>query len=537
MKRRDFLKTGAVASAVGKRPVLARRSGKSWFVARMRDFKLAKVTTRCATVLKASRSTREIAAAGLRPSRAPIAGFNAQSWIGRSASLLVICLGLTQTHAQISSSPSVRWICSTEKSRWQELPLSSSTATATNEPVKLDPSTQFQTIDGFGGCFNELGWEALGALPTEKREAALKELFSPEGANFTLCRAPLGANDFSLGWYSLNETPGDYEMKNFSIERNRQALIPYIKAAMKYQPKLGIWASPWCPPSWMTTNGRYRQGSIKADSQTLDAYALYFSKFVQAWRAEGINLYAIHPQNEPLLNDNVYPQCKWSGAEINLFLRDHLLPQLKRDHVKVEVWLGTLVNDNIADYVEPVLGDPKTAAEIVGVGFQYGGQKIMLPTHEKFPGKKLAQTETECYGGWNAWDQCMITFSRIVEDTSHFAGSYFFWNMVLDESGLSRWNWKQNCLITVDRRAQTVKYNNEFYAMKHFSSTVLPGARRIAVSGGPFKQAVAFQNTDGSKVLAFANDTAQTVSATMAIGATSLHLDVPAQSLNTVVIR
>ena len=113
--------------------------------------------------------------------------------------------------------------------------------------------------------------------------------------NFTLGRAPIGANDFSLGWYSLNETPGDYEMKHFSIERNREALIPFIKAAMKYQPRLGVWAVPWCPQSWMTTNGRYRQGHIKADPQTFAAYALYFSKFVQAWRAEGINLYAIHP--------------------------------------------------------------------------------------------------------------------------------------------------------------------------------------------------------------------------------------------------
>ena len=161
----------------------------------------------------------------------------------------------------------------------------------------------------------------------------------------------------------------------------------------------------------------------------------------------------------------------------------------------------------------------------------------MLATHEKYPNVKLAQTETECYGGWNARDQGLITFGRIVENTSRFANSYFFWNMVLDESGLSRWNWKQNCLITIDRRAQTVNYNSEFYAMKHFSATVLPGARRIAVSGGPFKEVVAFENPDGSKVLAFANDTAQTVSAAVAIGATSLRMDVPAQSMNTVILR
>lgn len=451
-------------------------------------------------------------------------------------SLLLGGLSIAQTQAETSSSSGVRWICSTEKSRWQELATTNATEATTNA-IKLDASTTFQTIDGFGGCFNELGWEALQAIPADRAEAALKELFSPEGANFTLGRAPIGANDFSLGWYSLNETPGDYEMKHFSIERNREALIPFIKAAMKYQPKLGIWASPWCPPSWMTTNGRYRQGRIKSDPKTLAAYALYFSKFVQAWHAEGINLYAVYPQNEPLLNDNLYPQCKWTGAEINTFLRDHLLPQLKKDHVKVEVWLGTLVNDNIADYVEPVLGDPKTLAGITGVGFQYGGQKIMRATHEKFPDKKLAQTETECYGGWNAWDQGMITFNRIIENTSNFANSYFFWNMVLDESGLSRWNWRQNSLLTVDRKTETVKYNSEFYAMKHFSATVMPGARRIAVSGGLFKHVVAFQNPDGSKVLAFANDADQNISSTLQEGSSAFQLDVPAKSINTVILH
>src|ERR1035437_4440850 len=192
-----------------------------------------------------------------------------KSKISLIASLLLACSSFAQTNAEPSS---VRWICSTEKSRWQAMATTSAATPETNS-IKFDPQTTFQTIDGFGGCFNELGWEALGSLPAEKREAALKELFAPEGANFTLCRAPLGANDFSLGWYSLDETRGDYKMKHFSIERNREVLIPFIKAAMKYQPKLGVWGVPWCPPSWMTTNGRYRQGRIKSDPQTLAAYA------------------------------------------------------------------------------------------------------------------------------------------------------------------------------------------------------------------------------------------------------------------------
>ncbi len=131
-------------------------------------------------------------------------------------SLLLVCLSVTPAHAQTASSPSIRWICSTEKSRWQELATTNATAATDTNVIRLDAATTFQTRDGFGGCFNELGWEALVALPSDKREAVLKELFLPEGANFTLCRAPIGANDFSLGWYSLDETPGDYAKKHFS---------------------------------------------------------------------------------------------------------------------------------------------------------------------------------------------------------------------------------------------------------------------------------------------------------------------------------
>jgi glucosylceramidase len=441
--------------------------------------------------------------------------------------------------ALAASATSVQWICSTETQHWREKAgeFVAPGALASGAMLALDPQQRFQTIDGFGGCFNELGWEALTALPAEKREAALKELFAPEGANFTLGRAPIGANDFSLGWYSLDETPGDYAMKDFSIARNRDTLIPFIKAAMKYQPKLGIWATPWCPPSWMTTNGRYRQGKMKRDPQTLAAYALYFSKFVQAWRAEGINLYAVHPQNEMALNTNVYPQCVWDADTLNVFLRDHLLPQLRRDQIDIEVWLGTVVNEDLAEYVDPVLGDPVTGPGIVGVGYQYGGQKTLLATHEKYPAKKLAQTETECYGGGNAWDQALLTFGHLIEDTTHFANSYFFWNIVLDESGLSRWNWRQNSLLTVDRKTETVRYNPEFYAMKHFSAFVLPGAQRIAVSGGPFKDVVAFQNPDGSRVLIIGNATDQEISTTLDADGTPVRLKIPAQSMNTLMLR
>ena len=115
--------------------------------------------------------------------------------------------------------------------------------------------------------------------------------------------------------------------------------------------------------------------------------------------------------------------------------------------------------------------------------------------------------------------------------------SYFFWNLVLDESGLSRWNWKQNSLVTVDRRKETVTFNPEFYAMKHFSKAVQAGAKRIAVSGGPFKSVVAFQNPAGRKVLVFANESDKTATAVIEAEKSKVQLNVPARSMNTVIVE
>jgi len=435
-----------------------------------------------------------------------------------------------------AAEPAVRWICSTPGQPWTPMEITAGAPADKTPVLEVDPGTTYQVMDGFGGCFNDLGWQALLALPVLEREAALKALFDPTGANFTLCRMPMGANDFSLKWYSFDETPGDYAMRNFSISRDREDLIPYIRAAMQCQPGLGVWGVPWSPPTWMKTNGRYKGGEMKQDPRILAAYALYFSKYVQAYRDEGIRVYAVMPQNEPIYNDGIYPQCDWSPQLLNLFLRDYLIPRLHQDHVKVQVWLGTIVSGKVSDYIDPVLGDPVTHDGITGVGCQYGGQAAMLAAHERYPSKKLAQTETECYNGQNAWLEGMATFEKIISDTDHFASSYFYWNMVLDEGGRSSWNWRQNSLLTVDRKKDLVIMNPEYYAMKHFSANVLPGARRIGVTGGLPTGAVAFVNPSGNVVVEFENQSPKPLVVGLTARNHAYQMEVPARSMDTVII-
>jgi glucosylceramidase len=285
---------------------------------------------------------------------------------------------------------------------------------------------------------------------------------------------------------------------------------------------------------------------MRQDPQTLAAYALYFSKYVRAYRAAGINLYAVHPQNEPKYNDNTYPQCAWNGNEIDVFLRDYLVPELKKDHVDVQVWLGTIVNSNLADYVDPVLGDEATRPAIAGVGYQYGGQGALAATHQKYPGMKLMQTETECHNGANSWDEGMATFRKIIEDMNHFANGYIYWNLVLDEKSTSSWGWKQNSLVKIDTQARNITYNPEFYSMKHFGHFVKRGAVRIGaavtnpIGGGenvsPARDIAAFRNPSGELVVLFGNAGDNILPVTLQSGNRAANLEIPPHSMNTLVL-
>lgn len=449
----------------------------------------------------------------------------------------LVCLPMVAQ--QSAQGHGLRWVSSTQSEPWKEVDVQPQAGGGLAEGgavIRMDDGTRYQTIDGFGSCFNDLGWQALELLEPRSREEALKQLFSKDGANFTLGRVPMGANDFSTEWYSFDETPGDYGMRDFSIDHDRQTLLPFVHAAMKYQPKLAVWGVPWSPPAWMKTNGAYKGGSMRDDPKVYASYALYFSKYVQAYRKEGIRLYAVMPQNEPKYNNNVYPQASWTGAQMNVFLRDYLVPQLKKDGEEIQVWQGTIVNEKLADFILPVLDDPRTNPLVTGIAYQYDGQRAMSATHERYPGKKMMQSETECYNGENSWQQGLITFRKMIEDTNHSAGSYFFWNTVLSDESKSTWGWKQNSLLTVDRKTKQVRYNPEFYSMKHFSAHVLAGATRIAVSGGSFPSLVAFRNPTGDKVLELENDTDAAEPATIRGGGRVYRVTVPAKSMNTMVI-
>ena len=428
--------------------------------------------------------------------------------------LFVILLGCTPVRT-------IDWVSTTNDRPWViNQPASIKKETSPKATVIIRTDQTRQTVDGFGGCFNELGWDALTVLKPEEKDAILKSLFDTlSGCRFNICRMPIGANDYAVDWYSHNEVAEDFTMTNFNLNRDKQRLIPYIKMAQKIRPDLAIWASPWCPPSWMKTNHHYacasnpqfndlpadRQGKemvtqFRMEPNVLSAYALYFEKFVLGYAAEGIPISAIHVQNE-LNSCQNFPSCVWRPEDMATFIGEYLGPKFATDTIKANIWLGTIERPQI-ERVDSILGNAKAGKYIRGVGFQWAGKGAIAAVHQKYPAIKLMQTETECGNGSNDWAAAEHTFELMNHYFNNGANAYMYWNMVLNETGKSQWGWKQNSMITIDSQSKTVKYNPEFYLMKHLSAFVEPGAKYLSIEKGN-ENILAFKNTGSVIVLCY----------------------------------
>ncbi|WLT30906.1 glycoside hydrolase family 30 beta sandwich domain-containing protein [Geothrix sp. PMB-07] len=428
-------------------------------------------------------------------------------------------------------------------------------------PAMLPPQPSFQlevtdieeqTIRGWGGCFNELGWAAMEALPEGKRAEVLASLYGPTGLRFTLGRVPVGANDYSADWYSHDETKEDFELKHFSIQRDRLRLLPYLKSAKTLEPSLTLWASPWCPPSWMKTNNHYackpspqfndlkpegRGGEMRTQFRMeppyLKCYAAYLARFVRAYEAEGLPIKALHVQNE-FNSCQVFPSCVWEPKDLATFIGGYLGPRFEMEALPTEIWLGTVERPHF-ERIRTIIEDPATKHILRGVGFQWAGKDGIALVHRQYPKLPLVQTETECGEGANSWTDAEYTFRLIRHYLGHGAEAHMAWNMVLEKGGVSRWGWVQNALITIDKAAGTVTWNPEYHLFRHFSAFVLPGARRLATTGED-REVLAFRNADGGTVMVLGNTSDEARSLKARVKGRDLALVLPAHSFSTLVL-
>jgi len=463
-----------------------------------------------------------------------------------------------------------------ESTYWQSADVSEGSGSAT---VTVNNSQKKQVFRGFAGCFNEAGWEMLKMLPQADRDRAMKLLFSKEnGLGLEWGRIPIGASDYALSRYSLDDaTTDDLNMDHFSIARDKDTLIQYIKWAQAVNPKLKFWASPWTPPPWMKSNtisdprGKgYDGGVMRNEPNVFKAHALYFSKFIQAYGAEGIKINAICPQNEPgYLRE--YPTCGWgkyndydgkdvNGAEyLSTFVADYLDPKLKEDNLATEIWFGTLSNNKtFSGYwggMKTKLGT-KAHDVIKGLGFQWNNSDSVAPNIKD--GYFVFCSEHQC--GNYYWNGSKATsrndandqnFLESMAPNNHAYGEeswgliarwikngtnlYSAWNMVLDETGFNlNWKqkWPQNALLFVNRSTKKLVATPYYYMMRHIGQYVDSGAVLLGSTGD---DALAFQNPNGGFVVAISN-TGNAKDMTVSVGGKSYKFKHPGKGWATLYV-
>lgn len=426
----------------------------------------------------------------------------------------------------LAGAQKVEMFTTTESAPWQQVKNMkwSEKAPAAGVPVVTVTDEKAQTLDGIGGTFNEIGWDMLCYLTPEQRRQILNDLFSKEGAKFSYCRMPIGASDFGMNFYSLNDVADDFEMVNFSIARDRHILMRYIKEAKKVNPDLKMWASPWSPPAWMKTNNSYASGfdrntpsynglpmerqlelpctGFKMQNGYLKAYALYFAKFCKAYDAEGVHIENINIQNEPCSN-HTFPSCPWRPEDMAFFIGRYLGPRFEQDSIDTEIIFGTINNLN-PDFTRKALSDPEAAKYIKGAGYQWDGKGSIPVISKEYPNLKMMHTEAECGNGSNDWAAAENTWWQISHYLRNGACNFTYWNMILDDTGVSPWGWKQNALISVNPKTQQVDYHPEYYLMKHLSHYIEPGAQRVILDNAG-DDILAFVNPDGKEVVIAAN--------------------------------
>ncbi|MYM35234.1 beta-glycosidase [Duganella sp. FT94W] len=461
--------------------------------------------------------------------------------------------------AAVAATGAVEWVSSTRGAPWRR-PARAPTVGTFENFLKMDvmllEDTRFQTIEGFGACFNEVGWLALQRLPSAARDAVMRELFAPgAGLNLNLCRLPIGANDFARSWYSYNETAGDFAMDHFDLSRDDQMQVPFIRAAQRQRPDLKLWASPWSPPTWMKQNGHYAMvpsfpwappnglkpqqvGASGKDmfiqeARYFEAYALYFRKFVEGYAQRGIKISAVMPQNE-FNSAQPFPSCCWTPEGLARFI-----PYLGRqmDDVGVELFFGTLERGDPAMF-EAVLAQPEAARYIKGIGVQWAGRRAIPFIHQAHPDLRVYQSEQECGDGKNDWRFARYTWTLMKDFLRAGASAYLYWNIATPNGGVSTWGWAQNALLCVDMATGRHTVNPDFHVFKHLSHYVRPGAQRIdtlSISG--FENLLAFRNPDGRIVVIVHNDMNEPQPLRIAIGTGKLvSATLPADSFNTLVI-
>ncbi|MEK8132834.1 glycoside hydrolase family 30 beta sandwich domain-containing protein [Paenibacillus filicis] len=381
--------------------------------------------------------------------------------------------------------------------------------------ITLNEDVTYQQMDGFGASFTDASaWLVYHALSDELKDELMRKLFDrEEGIGMSFIRQPMGASDFAWKIYSYDDVePGesDYELKRFSIDHDRAYILPVLHQALKLNPELKVMASPWSPPGWMKTSDAMIGGKLKPDCY--EVYARYFVKFLDAYEAEGIPIYAVTMQNEPGYEPKEYPGMIVKPSEEAAFIKSHLGPKLAEREQPVKIMCYDH-NWDVPSHPDEIYEDAEANRYIAGTAWHvYGGRhEAMTLIKKRFPDKDVWFTEASG-GQWIPpfHDAFMDQMKHVIRTTRNWSKSVIWWNIALDENNGPTVLSRSTCrgLVKIEQQTGQLTYNLDYYTLGHISKFVRPGAYRI--ESNTFEddlESVAFRNEDGSKVVIVSNRT------------------------------
>lgn len=373
--------------------------------------------------------------------------------------------------------------------------------------VKVDENQTFQEMLGFGVAFTDSACYVVNKLEPQKRTALMSELFDKEGLGLNVCRTNVGASDYARTCYSYNDTPDDFEMKNFSIAHDEEYMIPIILEAKQRNPELFLFSSPWSPPGWMKTGGSMYGGWLRADY--IEAFARYYLNYLLAYRKAGITIDALTPQNETETDQGGKMPASYMHPEFEMAFVRYMEPMLKEHGLPTKMWILDH-NYDLWKRADWMLRDPEFKAITDGVAFHgYGGSADMMSQlKELHPEVHMYWTE----GGPDIGDQYDIDLCKwgksFAEIANNWCRSITAWNLALDEEGRPNIGpFPCGGLVTIHSETGELSYSAQYWAIAHFSKFVKRGAKRIFTSSSTegLHQA-GFINPDGQKVIVLTNE-------------------------------
>jgi glucosylceramidase len=465
---------------------------------------------------------------------------NRREFSGLMAGGMALLSEAAPAWAQPAGTISVRQTADTKRFaeepvlKWQ--PAEGSSA----ETIVLDPSRTYQEMLGFGGALTDASAYMINQLDAAAREKFLHELYHPSELGLEVTRICVGSSDYAASMYSYDEGDPDPELQRFSIDHDKQYILPQLRIARKYNPDLYVLASPWSPPGWMKANGTMLGGSLKPKS--FPVYAKYLMKFLQSYQAEGVPVDAITPQNETDTDqDGRMPACVWAQEHEIVFVSQHLGPLLEQNKIATKIWILDH-NFNLWGRVINELENPLVSRYVDGVAWHpyVGSVTAVSRVHDLFPDKNMYSTE----GGFEATfslvgpvtfgagapggagpepaggtggrrprrdPQSAETIARAGAGAANAVRNWMkciiVWNLVLDENGkpnIGPFNGRG--FITIDSQTKEITRSGNYWAMKHYTHAARRGAKRFDSQGAVEGVAhVAFVNPNGAKTVVLSN--------------------------------